>query len=327
MKKLKVIIMLITFIICSSCSLIQEKEYSMNLYYMDTYIYVNFFCDDKNKAEEIKTSIDNIYKEYHILSDRYQSYDGVTNVYQIYHNNRDEKELLLDSKLYDILEYSYKFEMLTNKRFNIEIGGVIDVWKKYRELKNGIPTKKELDKVATQESLSLLGNNTIKNNHPNLDLGAISKGYATEEVGKYLEKQGINKYLINAGGNVKVGIPNNKDNYSIGIQSPNKDGSFVTIVKGSNISVVTSGGYERNYTYNGKTYSHIIDPKTLFPANYVKSVTIVTKDSALGDALSTSLFLMSVEDGLTFIKDFDAEAIWVTNDDEVVRSEGFSNYE
>ena len=59
----------------------------------------------------------------------------------------------------------------------------------------------------------------------------------------------------------------------------------------------------------------------------MKSVTVVTKNSALGDALSTSLFLMTIEEGLDFIKDFDAEAIWVTNDNEVIRSEGFSNYE
>lgn len=294
---------------------------------MDTYLYVSFYCDDLEKAEDIKTSIDDIYKQYHELSDRYQSYGELINVYTIYHNTSSEKELVLDSKLYALLEYAYDFETVTSHRFNIEIGGIIDVWKKYREAGTGIPTKKELESAKSKVNLTLLGDNKIKNNHPNLDLGAISKGYATEEVGKYLETNGITKYLINAGGNVKVGVPNGKETYSIGIQSPNKDGSLVTIVKGKNISVVTSGGYERNYTYEGKTYSHIIDPNTLYPADYVKSVTVVTENSALGDALSTSLFLMSVEDGLDFIKQFSAEAIWVTNDDTVIRSEGFHQYE
>lgn len=326
MKKIK-ILMIVLLLLVTGCSFNKEQEYKLNLYYMDTYIYVDFYCDDSKKCDNIKQEIDNIYKYYHELSDRYQEYDNIINLYTINNNTINDKELTLDDKLYDLLSYAMKFQELTNNRFNIEIGNTIDVWKKYRDSGVGIPTKSELDKTKKINHLKLLGDNKILNNKPNLDLGAISKGYTTEVVGKYLEENGITKYLINAGGNVKVGIPNNKDVYSIGIQSPNKDGSLLTIVKGKNISVITSGSYERNYTYNGVTYSHIIDPDTLYPASSMKSVTVITKDSALGDALSTTLFLMSVEDGQKFIKNYDAEAIWVTNSDEVIRSEGFNAYE
>ena len=166
-----------------------------------------------------------------------------------------------------------------------------------------------------------------KNNQPNIDLGAISKGYATKKVGEYFDNIGVKDYLINAGGNVLVGKNSKKEAYQVGIQSPNKDGNLLTIVKVNNMSVVTSGSYERNYIFNGKTYSHIIDPDTQNPAEYMKSVTVITKDSALGDVLSTTLFLMPVEEGLKFIKNYEAEAIWVTNTDEIIRSEGFSSYE
>ncbi len=327
MKRISLLIIICFCLLLSGCSLKQEKEYKLNLYYMDTYIYVDFFCNNKEQAEAMKTSIDSIYESYHKLSDRYNEYDDIINIYSIHNNDRKDDYLVLDPKLYDLLEYSLEFQKMTNNRFNIEIGGIIDVWKKYRELGEGIPNVKELKTADKRNKLVLLGDNKIKNNHPNLDLGAISKGYATEKVGKYLEEQGITKYLINAGGNVKVGLPNNKDYYRVGIQSPNKDGSLVTIVKGKNISVVTSGSYERNYTYQGKTYSHIIDPSTLYPAEFMKSVTVITEDSAIGDLLSTTLFLMNVDDGLEFIKNYNAEAIWVTNNDELIRSEGFSSYE
>ena len=95
------------------------------------------------------------------------------------------------------------------------------------------------------------------------------------------------------------------------------------VVKDENISVVTSGGYERFYLYEGVLYHHIIDPKTKYPANYMKSVTVIANDSTLCDLLSTTLFLMSVEDGIEFIKEYEVDVIWYTNNNEIIKSEGF----
>lgn len=327
MRKIKIILLFIIMItICTGC-FSKKKEYTMNLYYMDTYIYVKFYSDDKALAEQIKQDIEKIYLEYHQLSDRYKSYDSVINVYDIYHNKDQNKTLTIDSKLYNLIVFASEYQKKTQNLFSIEIGDLVDIWKEYREKGTGLPTKKELLGVDISNKLVLLGDNKIKNNNPNLDLGAVSKGYTTEEVGKYLKEQGITEFLINAGGNVLVGEKPNEDYYQIGVQGPNKDGSLVTIVKGKNISVVTSGSYERNYEYEGKIYSHIINPMTRYPADYMKSVTVITEDSALGDVLSTILFLMPAGKGQEFIKNYSAEAIWVLNDDTIIRSEGFDKYE
>ena len=207
------------------------------------------------------------------------------------------------------------------------MGNIIDIWKEYRNDKTGVPDLSQLKEYSNYVDLILLDDNKILNNHPNLDLGSIAKGYATEMAGRYLESVGIDEYLINAGGNVKVGDAYNKEYYKIGVQSPVISGELLTIVNGTNISVVTSGGYERNYVYNGKEYHHIIDPDTLFPSEYLKGVTVISKDSSIGDVLSTILFLMSVEEGQKFIKKYDVEVIWYTNDNKIIRSEGFSAYE
>ena len=95
------------------------------------------------------------------------------------------------------------------------------------------------------------------------------------------------------------------------------------IINGSNISVVTSGGYERFVEYNNTLYHHIISPETKKPANFMKSVTVIGGDSMLCDVLSTTLFLMSIEEGMNFIKDYDVDVIWYSNDDEIIKSEGF----
>jgi len=146
--------------------------------------------------------------------------------------------------------------------------------------------------------------------------------------GNYLKEQGFNKFLIYAGGNVLVGDHYKNDVYKIGIENPTKSGDIYKIVKSNNMAVVTSGGYERFYEYEGNIYHHIIDPNTLMPPNYMKSVTVITNDSALGDALSTTLFLMSIEEGKEYIKQFNnVEAIWYTNDNTIIKSDGFDKYE
>lgn len=323
-SKIIVTLLLVTvLIILLLVNLNEKKEYSKNLYYMDTYIYIKIY---NNKANDVLDNVEKIYKQYHELSDRYNHYDNLINVYDIKNNELETETLKLDSKLYELLEYAYNWQKEYSK-FSIEIGNIIDVWKEYRDSGTGIPAKDELESASNNTPLVLLGDNTILNNHPNLDLGSIAKGYATEVVGDYLEGVGIKEYLINAGGNVKVGKSYGKKNYKIGVQSPIENSDLLTIINGENISVITSGGYERNYEYNGEVYHHIIDPNTLMPSNNMKSVTVITNDSALGDLLSTTLFLMSVEDGKELLKKYDAEAIWYTNDNEIIKSEGFNNYE
>lgn len=299
--------------------------YSKDLFYMDTIINVKFYCSDKDKASSIMNEIDNIYREYHELTDRYNSYD-INNVFFINNNDSSSKEVVLDSRLYDLIKYAYDFGLKSNGLFDINMGGVIDVWKKYRDIGEGIPSLDELKKANKKNDIVLLGDNKLLNNHPNIDLGGVSKGYTTQKVGDYLESVGIKYYLINAGGNVLAGSSYNKPYYKIGIQSPDKNG-ISYVLNSSNLSVVTSGGYERNYFYNGEIYHHIISPKTLFPTNYMKSVTVVSHDSGLSDLLSTTLFLMDVDSGKEFLKDYDAEAMWILNDNSIVKSEGFSSYE
>lgn len=305
----------------------KQKLYTKNLFYMDTYIEVEIYSKDAKKALKALDEVNNIYKEYHELSDRYTAYN-VVNVYDINNHFTEESEIIIDKKLYDLIKYGVDWYVLSGGLLNINMGSVIDVWKEFKEEKIGVPTLDTLKKLDTDiKKVVLLENGRISNDNPSIDLGALAKGYATEEVGKYLRGIGLTKFLINAGGNVLAGDHYDAGVYKIGIENPNDRSSIYQVVKGNNIAIVTSGGYERYFEYEGVKYNHIIDPNTLMPANNMKAVTVITKDSALGDVLSTTLFLMSVEDGLEFIKDFEAEAIWYTNNDEVIKTEGFSQYE
>lgn len=308
-----------------------EREYTDNLFYMDTYIYIKIYSKDEEKAEKVLKKVDDLYKKYHQLSDRYNHYDGITNVYDILHNKSNDEYLKIDSELYNMISIGLEWLEKSNGLLDIRMGNIIDVWKVYRDIENGIPSIEELNiaKANMVENIKLKDGNLILNNHSNIDLGSIAKGYATEKVGDYLESEGITKYIINAGGNVKVGKHYSDSSYSIGIENPNSSvGDIYKVVYGNNISVVTSGGYARYYEYNGKKYHHIIDPNTLFPPEYSRSVTLITEDSTLGDILSTVLFLLPINEGKEIVDSMDnVEAIWYTNDDKIIKTKGIEKYE
>lgn len=326
------LILLIIFIIWMIFDYTKKKnilqEYSKNFFYMDTYINVRIYSNNSKKANEALNEIDKIYSDYHKLVDRYNKYDNIKNIYYINNNDSDSEYLEIDSRLYDLIEYGLNAYKETNGLININMGELIDIWKTYREKESGVPSTEELMSANIDINRIKISSNKILNNHPNIDLGALAKGYVSEIVSEYLESVGFDKYLINAGGNVIVGNHYGDGEYKIGIEDPTDSNGIYEIIKGNNICITTSGDYQRYYDYNGVRYHHIIDPNTLYPSNYAKSVTVITKDGSLGDMLSTTLFLMSVDEGKEFIKKYDnVEAVWYTTDNETIKSEGFDKYE
>ena len=308
-----------------------KKEYKKMLYYMDTYIEVTVYTNSKTKANEALEGVEEIYKKYDSLTDRY---DTNSELYYINNNIENSLYLEIDPDLYDLIEYSLSWHDKTNGLFDINIGPVVDVWKKYRDQQYGVPTIAELNEAKESITNIELKDNKVVNNNVNIDLGAISKGYATEKSAEYLESIDVDSYLINAGGNVVAGdYYKSTGKYKIGIASPFKDNEdLLQIVQLTNKAVVTSGSYQRYYEYDGITYGHIIDPNTLYPANHMVGVTVIADSSALADILSTTLFLMPVEEGMEFIKDYEGvEVVWCyldsSGNEQVTRTHNFHNYE
>ncbi|MDD3392614.1 MAG: FAD:protein FMN transferase [Bacilli bacterium] len=306
-------------------------SYSQDYTYMNTYFNIKIYSNsDASKVEEMFTEIDQILSEYHELSDRYNAYNGINNLYYINNNTDNIEYITLDERLYNMIAYGIKMYDETDGLLNINLGHVIDIWKKYREAGTGVPTLEELKNSGSTDinDIVLTDDNQILNNHPSIDLGSLVKGYVTNIIKDFLEENGFDSYLINAGGHIVLGDTYHDDLYRIAIRKPNDDIVGNIVLKISNTAVSTSGGYERYYEYDGVTYNHIIDPNTLFPSSYMQSVSVVSKDSALADILSTTLFLMPIEDGKNLVESMDGvEAVWYDNDNEVIRSSGFSNYE
>ena len=261
------------------------------------------------------------------LTDRYNEYEGIINVYYLNNVLKVNESIEIDSRLSDIINYGIDAYNKTNGYVNIALGNAVDVWKKYREEGKNIPKTYELLNLNVDiKSINLKDNTFIKKKDVKLDLGSYVKGYVTEIVAKYLEDNECEKYLINAGGNVRVGKSYKSSKYSVGLEEPFNVTNIYDTLLVENMSVVTSGSYQRYYEVDGVNYNHIINPKTLFPDNYTKSVTVVTKDSGYADILSTYLFLLPIEDGIKIVNSLDeVEAIWYA--DQIYYSESFNIYE
>lgn len=159
-----------------------------------------------------------------------------------------------------------------------------------------------------------------------LDLGAIAKGYAADEVVKILRAHRVKSAIVDLGGNIFVyGKKKDGSLWRVGIQNPYSErGEYIGLVTGSQMTVVTSGVYERYFIENGKRYHHILDTKTGFPVdNGLLSVSIVTESSIDADALSTSVFALGLDKGMQLVKSLkDVYAIFIDENDKVYLSPG-----
>lgn len=158
-----------------------------------------------------------------------------------------------------------------------------------------------------------------------IDLGSVAKGFAGQQAADYLRENGVSSALLNLGGNVQtVGCKPDGSPWQIAIKDPQHDHSPMLVLSVTDKAVVTSGGYERYFEQAGKHYCHIMSPATGHPAETgLASVTIVGEDGLLCDGLSTSLFLMGLEDAAAFwAESNDFEAIFMTEAGTVYLTEG-----
>ena len=331
----------------SSCDFVNKKQ-KFSEYYFDYFDTVTTITGYTETEEEFKSICEEIKKElecYHKLYNIYLRYDGINNICVINDvTDGNHNVVTVDKKIIDLLLYSKEMYSLTNGKINVAMGSVLSIWHKYRNWGLDDPANAELPPIKKLEEAKKHTdfnkveideeNNTVFLSDPEmtLDVGAIAKGYAVERIAEYLINQGVTDFLLNIGGNVRtIGMGKDNKPWKVGIENPDtkkqEEIPHIEYLKISDLSLVTSGCYQRFYEVNGKNYHHIIDPETLLPGERYLSVSVLTKDSGLGDALSTSLFLMSVEDGKKIVESLEnVEVMWVMPDGEQIYTEGFKNY-
>lgn len=280
-----------------------------------------------------------LLEEHHQLFDIYYEYTGVNNIKTI-NKNAGIAPVSVDEKLIDFLLYCKEIYALTNGETNVAMGSVLKLWHDAREDATDdpenatVPSAEALAEAAEHTNINNLiinkeeGTVYLADAQMRLDVGAIGKGYATEKAAQLLISRGVTSYVLNFGGNIRtIGEKVSGNGWVTGITNPDRESteSFVCRVSIKDISLVTSGDYERYYYANGEKYHHIIDKDTNMPSKYFTSVSVFVKDSGLADALSTALFCMSYEEGSALIEKIGGvDVIWVLADGTVKMTEGIS---
>ncbi len=282
------------------------------------------------------------FRELHQLYDIYNVYPGQNNLKTI-NDNAGIKPVPVDQEIIDLLLFAKEWYERTGGQTNIAMGAVLRIWHDYRtegidEPQNAkLPPLADLQAAADHTDLDQViidpaaGTVYLQDPRMSLDVGALAKGYATEKVAQEITAAGLTSGIISAGGNVRVlGKPldNVRERWSIGIQDPDQSilsdtQSVLDTVYVTDLSVVSSGDYQRYYIVDGQLIHHLIDPVTLFPGAYFRAVTVVTRDSGLADFLSTALFLQPLPAAKALAASIEGvEALWVLPDGTVEVTEG-----
>ena len=303
--------------------------------YFDTVSYVYSYAGDSaEQFDERSAEVSDILGEYHRLFDIYHEYSGVNNLCTL-NLNAGGEPIEVDEKLIDFLLYARELYQATDGEMNVMMGAVLRIWHDLRDAASDdpgaarLPTEEELSTAAEHTDFSLLeideDARTVRIADPaaSIDVGALGKGYATEMAARALEAERVSSYVLNVGGNIRIiGTKPDGTGWVTGVKDPRNTSEFAIKLRLADTSCVTSGVYERYYTVDGVRYHHIIDKDTLFPAEYFSSLTVITKNSALADALSTALFCMPYDDGAALAEKLGVDVLWIFPDGEMKYTPG-----
>lgn len=326
------------FICClllSGCSAGEKAEKTVYdatfLTLFDTLTTIRGYADSQEAFTEISQPIYEELLRYHQLFDIYKEYEGLNNLKTI-NDNAGIAPVEVDSAIIDLLTDCREYYELTGGKVNVAMGSVLNLWHEARSAGIDDPAHAALPEMAALEEAAAHtdfdaviideANSTVYLSDPamRLDVGAVAKGWAAQRAAE----KAPSGLLLSVGGNVCATGPKDENGtpWIVGVNDPD-GGDYLHTIYVTSGSVVTSGDYQRYYVVDGEVYHHIIDPQTLMPSTYWRSVTIVCADSGLADALSTALFLLPLEEGRTLLESCGAEAMWADAEGNQYYTPGF----
>lgn len=243
-------------------------------------------------------------------------------------NEKGEADLSGD--IFGLFELSQNVSRDSGGAYDITVGALTELWNIGSD-RARVPSQAEIDealKTVDFKKITLENGKAVRGEGQKIDPGAVGKGYVCDKAEEILKKHSVKSAVISAGGSILI-YGDNPDggDWKVGIRNPKGSSSelfAVLSLKGGYIS--TSGDYERTFTKDGKTYHHILDPKTGYPAkSEFSAVTVISNSGALSDALSTACFVLGYEKSLPLLGKYGAEAVFVRKDNSVSVTDGLKN--
>ena len=294
---------------------------------LNTFVTITLY---DSEDEEILDSCVELCRKY---ENRFSKTIPASEVYKMNHRKAGENSFTLSKDAASLLRTGLHYSAISNGAFDLTIEPVSSLWN-FSSGKAVVPPADEIAAAAAKvdyRNLKLDGDSlTFLSPDTTLDLGSIAKGFIADRLKEFLLSRGVESAIINLGGNVLcVGARPDGSPFLIGLQTPFKERNttFANLAI-RDMSVVSSGVYERSFEVDGVNYHHLLDPETGYPFdNGLISVTIVSPRSVDGDALSTACFSLGLEEGMELINSTDGTyAIFMTEDERVHYSEGAESF-
>lgn len=312
MKKRVFTLFIVLSMLCGCSSL---KNSSQDFFAMDTFMNISVWSSSKSDADTI---LSNAKKKVNELSNRLSRQISSSSIAKL--NSANGEPVTLDDDAYNALKQAVELAKFTGGAFDPTTAVLSDLWGIGTDSPS-VPNDEQINETLTHvgyENIVFLEDNQVKLlNGAQVDLGGIGKGYVTDLVTKDISTP----ILASLGGNIGAyGENPNSDNglWSIGLADPDNNSSYIASIKIKDLSIVTSGDYERYFEQDGVRYHHIFDPKTGYPAqNELRAVTVIDRNSTRADALTTALFVMGLDEGIKFCKDNDINAVFITKEHKI----------
>ena len=285
---------------------------------------ISLVADEEELANEwIQQGFNHIKEIEHLLT----TYSDSSDLYRI-NAAAGVEPVVVHKETFGIIERSLQISAITQGAFDISYGSVDKRLWNFDVHQNELPdpeTAKKMVRLINYRNILLNKAATtvmLKEKGMRIGLGGIGKGYAAEKTRQYLKSLGATAGIVNASGDLTTwGMQPDGKPWTIGIADPNNASSIFSYLEVSDMAVATSGNYEKFIWVNGRKYSHTINPKTGLPITGIKSVTILTPNAELADALTTPIAIMGIEAGLHLINQLhQVEAIIIDDDDRVYLS-------
>lgn len=252
--------------------------------------------------------------------------------------NKNDTTVVLDAEFIKFFKVSKLISELTEGAFDITVAPIVNAWG------FGFTEAENVDSAMIDSLLNYVGyenvtlaNNKIikKNSGIMLDGNAIAQGQSVDYIAAYLEKMGIENYMVDIGGEIRTkGINSNKQDWRIGIDKPlekttEEDRQLQAVLNISNKSIATSGNYRKFYVKDGVKYAHTINPRTGYPVKHnLLSATVIADECIYADALATAFMVMGLEKAKLFLAQYNQYQAYLISDEEgkykVFQTEGLN---
>lgn len=329
-------------LLLSSCATDSQNEINYIIksgWYFGTQMSVTLF----DSSEEVMNHVLEIFSEYSTLTDAYNAKadSNLKEIVNIYYINKDEnegKEIEVDSRLASLLSFGLEMrektcintpgQIRTDYYFNPLIGKLSTLWKNFvDDPASSFPSNETITELLDEmnsSSLEVNGNIVKRSGKGKIDVGAYAKGYVVKVVQDYLKEEGVDKYSIN-GGSSSLGLGTTSDGgeYKITLSSLKEKGYSEAYFKLKDSAVGTSGISEQGKKYDGKTYSHIVNPNNGSGLAKYDTVSIIASDAGLADILSTAIFVGGEELAKVLQSSFSFEYM-IFDGENVIQSSNFN---